>query len=119
MRVQSWSHVGVTVSDFNRAVRFYWDVFGCPLVGVSDAPPDRVRGFFGDCRSEIDQGFTFASSVPSRNRPHADFRFERCCYSVTCLISVICRFLPVSMNVDKARRDDEAFHFYGYFSSEV
>jgi len=47
MRVQSWSHVGVTVSDFNRAVRFYWDVFGCPLVGVSDAPPDRVRGFFG------------------------------------------------------------------------
>ena len=47
MKVQSWSHVGVTVSDFNRAVRFYWDVFGCPLVGVADAPPDRVRGFFG------------------------------------------------------------------------
>src|SRR6202008_335294 len=47
MRVQSWSHVGITVSDFNRAVRFYWDVFGCPLVGVSDAPPDPVRGFFG------------------------------------------------------------------------
>jgi catechol 2,3-dioxygenase-like lactoylglutathione lyase family enzyme len=37
----------MTVSDFNTAVRFYWDVFGCPLVGVSDAPPDRVRGFFG------------------------------------------------------------------------
>jgi catechol 2,3-dioxygenase-like lactoylglutathione lyase family enzyme len=35
------------VSDFNATVKFYWDVFGCPLVGVSDAPPDRVRSFFG------------------------------------------------------------------------
>jgi catechol 2,3-dioxygenase-like lactoylglutathione lyase family enzyme len=38
--------VGITVSNFNRAVRFYWDVFGCPLVGVADTPPDRVRAFF-------------------------------------------------------------------------
>ena len=30
-----------------RAVRFYWDVFGCPLVGVADTPPERVRTFFG------------------------------------------------------------------------
>jgi catechol 2,3-dioxygenase-like lactoylglutathione lyase family enzyme len=35
------------VADFNRAVQFYWDVFRCPLVGVSDAPADRIRGFFG------------------------------------------------------------------------
>jgi catechol 2,3-dioxygenase-like lactoylglutathione lyase family enzyme len=47
LRARSFSHVGITVSDFNRAVRFYWDVFRCPLVGVSDAPPERVRGFFG------------------------------------------------------------------------
>src|SRR4026209_2396948 len=47
MRARSFSHTGITVSDFNRAVRFYWDVFGCPLVGVSDSPADRVRGFFG------------------------------------------------------------------------
>ncbi len=47
MTVRSFSHVGITVSDFNRAVRFYWDVFGCPLVGVADTPPDRVRSFFG------------------------------------------------------------------------
>ena len=47
MRVRSFSHTGITVSDFNRAVQFYWDVFGCPLVGVSDAPASRVRGFFG------------------------------------------------------------------------
>ena len=47
MRAQSFSHVGITVSNFNRFVQFYWDVFGCPLVGVADTPPDRVRGFFG------------------------------------------------------------------------
>src|SRR5260221_11352189 len=47
MRARSFSHVGVTVSDFNRAVKFWWDVFRAPLVGVADTPPDRVRGFFG------------------------------------------------------------------------
>ena len=47
MRAQSFSHVGITVADFNRFVQFYWDVFGCPLVGVSNTPPDRVRSFFG------------------------------------------------------------------------
>ncbi len=47
MKVQSFSHVGITVSDFHRFVQFYADVFGCPLVGVSDAPPERVRSFFG------------------------------------------------------------------------
>jgi catechol 2,3-dioxygenase-like lactoylglutathione lyase family enzyme len=44
--VRSFSHVGITVSDFNKAVQFYWEVFGCPLVGVADTPPDRVRSFF-------------------------------------------------------------------------
>src|SRR5262245_29213439 len=47
MRVRSFSHVGITVSNFNRTVRFYSEVFGCPLVGVADTPPDRVRAFFG------------------------------------------------------------------------
>ena len=47
MRVRSFSHAGITVSNFNEAVRFYWDVFGCPLVGVADTPSDRVRTFFG------------------------------------------------------------------------
>ena len=46
MRARSFNHVGITVSNFNRAVRFYWEVFGCPLVGVADTPVDRVRGFF-------------------------------------------------------------------------
>lgn len=47
MKVRSFSHTGITVSNFNRAVRFYWETFGCPLVGVADTPPDRVRSFFG------------------------------------------------------------------------
>ena len=47
MRARSFSHVGLTVSDFNKAVKFYSEFFGCPLVGVADAPPERVRSFFG------------------------------------------------------------------------
>lgn len=47
MNVRSFSHAGITVSSFNRAVAFYWDIFGCPLVGVADTPPERVRAFFG------------------------------------------------------------------------
>ncbi len=36
MKARSFSHSGITVSNFNRAVRFYWDVFGCPLkVGLT------------------------------------------------------------------------------------
>ena len=46
MKARSFSHVGITVSDFNRVVQFYSDVFGCPLVGVADSPSDRVRSFF-------------------------------------------------------------------------
>jgi catechol 2,3-dioxygenase-like lactoylglutathione lyase family enzyme len=47
VKARSFSHVGITVSSFERAVQFYWDVFGCPLVGVADTPPERVRRFFG------------------------------------------------------------------------
>jgi catechol 2,3-dioxygenase-like lactoylglutathione lyase family enzyme len=47
VRVKSFSHVAITVSNFNEAVRFYADVFGAPVVGVSDTPSERVRGFFG------------------------------------------------------------------------
>ena len=47
MKARSLSHAGITVSDFNKAVRFYSDIFGCPLVGVADTPSDRVRSFFG------------------------------------------------------------------------
>jgi catechol 2,3-dioxygenase-like lactoylglutathione lyase family enzyme len=47
MKARSFSHTGITVADFNRFVTFYWEMFGCPLVGVADTPPERVRTFFG------------------------------------------------------------------------
>ena len=47
MRARSFSHVGVTVSDFDRFVQFYADVFGCRLVAVGDSDSERVRSFFG------------------------------------------------------------------------
>jgi catechol 2,3-dioxygenase-like lactoylglutathione lyase family enzyme len=47
MKVHSFSHVAITVADFNRSVRFYWEVFGAPVVGVSETPSERVRTFFG------------------------------------------------------------------------
>ena len=47
MRARSFSHAGITVADFNRTVRFYWEVFGCPLVGVADTPRRARAGFFG------------------------------------------------------------------------
>lgn len=47
MKARSFSHVGITVSDFNTAIKFYWDVFGCPLVGVADQDSDRIRHAFG------------------------------------------------------------------------
>ena len=60
MKARSFSHVGITVSDFNRFVQFYWDVFGCPLVGVADTPPDRVRSFF-----RVDHVEHVAGAAPS------------------------------------------------------
>src|SRR5262245_3743826 len=47
MRARSFSHVGITVSDFNRAVRFYSEVFGCHMVVVVDRLSARVRALFG------------------------------------------------------------------------
>lgn len=62
MRVRSFSHVGITVRDFNESVRFYWDVFGCPLVGVSIADPKRVKAFFG-----VDPSTTLGAGSPEAN----------------------------------------------------
>lgn len=32
MRIRSFSHVGITVKNFEKAVRWYWDVFKFPLL---------------------------------------------------------------------------------------
>ncbi len=61
MKARSFSHVGITVKDFNEFVRFYWDVFGCPLVGVSDTPSDRVRAFFG-----VDPSTSLGAGAPAQ-----------------------------------------------------
>ena len=48
MKAHSFSHVAITVADFNRTVKFYSDVFGAPVVGVNcDHDPARLRSFFG------------------------------------------------------------------------
>jgi catechol 2,3-dioxygenase-like lactoylglutathione lyase family enzyme len=48
MKVHSFSHVAITVADFNRTVRWYADVFGAPVVGVNvDHPAHRLQTFFG------------------------------------------------------------------------
>lgn len=48
MKVLSFSHVAITVSDFNRTARFYRDNFGARLVGVNtDHDVARLRSFFG------------------------------------------------------------------------
>ena len=48
MKVHSFSHVAITVADFNRTIRFYSDLFGAPVVGVNcDHDPERLRTFFG------------------------------------------------------------------------
>ena len=62
MRARSFSHVGITVSSFNRAVKLYWDVFGCPLVGVADTPSDRVRTFFN---VPADPATEFGATAPA------------------------------------------------------
>lgn len=45
--VHSFSHVGVTVSDFDRAAAFYTETFGCTVLGAMDVPVERVRALFG------------------------------------------------------------------------
>lgn len=47
MKARSFSHTGVTVSDFDEFVQFYAEVFGCRLVGVGESDPEWIRGFFG------------------------------------------------------------------------
>jgi catechol 2,3-dioxygenase-like lactoylglutathione lyase family enzyme len=48
MKAHSFSHVAITVADFNRTVKFYDEVFGARVVGVNcDHDPARLRTFFG------------------------------------------------------------------------
>ncbi len=42
MKIKSFSHAGITVKDFGKAVRWYWDVFKMPLLSELDLDADTV-----------------------------------------------------------------------------
>ncbi len=42
MKIKSISHAGITVRDFDKAVRWYWEVFRMPLVSVSEMSRDEL-----------------------------------------------------------------------------
>jgi catechol 2,3-dioxygenase-like lactoylglutathione lyase family enzyme len=44
--VAAFNHVGLTVSDLDRAADFYCGVFGCRVLGTMDVPVERVRQVF-------------------------------------------------------------------------
>lgn len=43
MRVKSLSHVGITVSNLESAIQWYWEVFRMPVVDVREFPSDYVE----------------------------------------------------------------------------
>lgn len=43
MKIKSLNHVGITVSDFEKAVRWYWDVFRMPLLSVDSMKADKLN----------------------------------------------------------------------------
>lgn len=47
MTLSGFHHVGITVSDAARAVKFYQEVFGGSLIGEFDLPSERVRALLG------------------------------------------------------------------------
>ncbi|MBN2658496.1 MAG: VOC family protein, partial [Spirochaetales bacterium] len=60
MKVKSLSHVGLTVSDFASAVRWYHDKFGCRLIDDNTLPPAQVtalKDLYGLENSSIKLGF--------------------------------------------------------------
>jgi catechol 2,3-dioxygenase-like lactoylglutathione lyase family enzyme len=42
VRVKSLSHVGITVKNFDKAVKWYWDVFKMPLIAEDSMPAEKL-----------------------------------------------------------------------------
>lgn len=42
MRIKSLSHAGITVKDFGKAVKWYWDVFKFPLLSEVELDAEKV-----------------------------------------------------------------------------
>lgn len=60
MKVKSLSHIGLTVSDFEAAVRWYHDKFGCRLIDENILPPAQVtalKNLYGVEDTSIKLGF--------------------------------------------------------------
>ncbi len=43
MRLKSLSHVGITVTDLDRAIRWYWEVFRMSVVDIQEFPEQYVE----------------------------------------------------------------------------
>lgn len=46
MKVKSLSHVGITVSNFEKAVQWYWDIFKFPLVAEEIMDEKQVEALY-------------------------------------------------------------------------
>jgi len=46
MKVKSLSHVGITVSNFEKAVQWYWDMFKFPLVAEETMDEKQVEALY-------------------------------------------------------------------------
>ena len=60
-----------------------------------------------DTHTEINQRFPLPISVPAVNIVCADFKLERCRDTVTGLIPVFFRCLPMFVQIDETRCDDK------------
>lgn len=46
MKIRSISHVGVTVSDFEKSVKWYYEMFGFRLLNEEILPKEQVKGLY-------------------------------------------------------------------------
>lgn len=46
MKIKSVSHVGITVSNFDQAVKWYHDIFGFKLISVQELDKETVKSLF-------------------------------------------------------------------------
>ena len=61
-----------------------------------------------DAHSEVDERLPFPCLIPAVHIGSAAFQLERGCHAVVCLKLIISRLLPVLMQIDEPRRDDES-----------
>ena len=75
-------------------------------------------GMWPEVRAEVDQSFAFAGLIPGIHGPDPDFHFERRRDAVAGFVAVILVILPVRVDIDEARRHDQAFGLNGLLAPE-